>query len=146
MIMLLSASGGKVSLKSFKHQMIAIIIPLGMLLFSYMLFLRSYEIDFSQPIRLFLDFGYPLGQALYVSAAILTYTVSKNILGGIMRKKIIFIIIAFIAQYAADFNFLYQSSRGTWYNGGYGDYLYLVAYFIMVLGILQFRVKYLDID
>ena len=45
----------------------------------------------------------------------------------------------FFAQYLADYNFLFQNSRGTWYNGGYGDYLYLLAYFLMSIGIIQLK-------
>lgn len=145
-ILLLKASGGKFSLKSFSSQIQAVVLPLGILVFSYMLFLQKYEFDFSNWIKIFLDFGYPLGQALYVSLAILTYSLTRNLLGGLMRNKILILIIAFIAQYLADFNFLFQTSRGTWYNGGYGDYLYLIAYFIMAIGLLKLRVSQLNLE
>ena len=138
-VLLAKASGVKMSLRSFTSQVQAILIPLFMLSFSYVFFLKNYEFDWSQPIKVFLDFGYPLGQALYVSLAILTFSLSRKVLGGIMRNKILFIIVAFVAQYLADYNFLFQNSRGTWYNGGYGDYLYLIAYFLMTLGLLQLK-------
>lgn len=139
MILVAQAAGVKVRLRFVTSQLQAVIIPLAMLLISYMLFLRNHEFDFSNPLRIILDFGYPLGQALYVSLAMLTYFLSRKILGGLMRNRILLLIIAFIAQYLADFNFLYQTSTGTWYNGGYGDYLYLTAYFIMTLGLLQLK-------
>lgn len=141
--LLLKASGAKINLKTVKTQLQVVIIPLAMLSISYFLFLRQYQFDWSQPIKIFLDFGYPLGQALYVSIALLVYSLSQKFLGGIMKRKILLLILAFIAQYFADFNFLFQSNRGTWYNGGYGDYLYLVAYFLMTIGLLEFNLKFI---
>lgn len=137
-IMLLAkAAGIQFTLKKNFHKLQIVLLPAIMLIFSYVLFLQNYEFDWSNLLRIFLDFGYPLGQAIYVSIALLIYSLSKNILGGIMKSRILFLLIAFVAQYIADFNFLFQNSRGTWLNGGYGDYLYLMAYFLMTLGLLQ---------
>jgi hypothetical protein len=130
-------SGIKNNIKSISSYFKAILIPSAMLAISYFFFLKDYTFDLSKPLNIFLDLGYPLGQAAYVSLAILTYLFSRKILGGIMKNSIILFIIAFIFQYFADYNFLYQTARGTWINGGYGDYLYLVAYTIMTLGLLQ---------
>lgn len=138
-LLLAQASGGKVKLKAFFSQFQAVLIPLAMLVVSYILFLRGYEFDWSQPLKTLLDFGYPLGQALYVSLAISAYSLSRRVLGGVMRKAILILIAAFVLQYIADFNFLYQSSNGTWLNAGYGDYLYLIAYFVMTLGMIQLK-------
>ncbi len=132
------ASGARFSLKSLGNQIQAFLIPAVILTASYLFFLKDYTFDYSHPLQIFLDFGYPLGEAFYVSLAILTYTLSRNLLGGIMKSKVLFIVAAFAAQYTAEFNFLYQNSKGTWINGGYGDYLYFLSYTIMVLGIIQF--------
>lgn len=136
-ILLAQASGIHFSLKKLSSKIQAVFIPIIMLVFSYFFFLQKYEFDWSNPIKIFLDFGYPLGQAFYVSLAFLTYSLSKGILGGVMKNKILFLIIALVVQYLSDYNFLFQSNRGTWVNGGYGDYLYLLAYFLMTLGIIQ---------
>lgn len=138
-VLLGKASGVQFTLKKLSHKIQLVLLPAAILLISYALFLQGYEFDWSIPLKIFLDFGYPMGQAIYVSIALLIYSLSKNILGGIMRGKILFLLIAFIAQYVADFNFLFQSSRGTWQNGGYGDYLYLFAYFLMTIGLLQLK-------
>lgn len=135
--LLAKASGIKVSLKSFESKIQAFLIPLVMLSVGYLLFLSDYIVDLSDPLKTFLDFAYPLGDAIYISITILAYSLSRKLLGGIMRPKILFLLFAFVLQFAADFNFLFQSSRGTWLNAGYGDYLYLVAYFAMTLGLLQ---------
>lgn len=132
------ASGINFSLKGAFNQIQLVAIPVLALLASYYFFLRGYEFDLTQPLKIFLDFGYPLGQAIYVSLAILIFSLSRRILGGIMRDKVFLLIVAFALQYVADYNFLYQSSRLTWVNGGYGDYLYFLAYFIMTLGLISF--------
>jgi hypothetical protein len=137
MIMLGKAAGISYSLKKVSGKLQVILIPLAMLIVSYSLFLTKYEFDWSSPLTIFLDFAYPLGPAIYISFAIFTYTLSNKFLGGIMKKKILFIIFAFVAQFVCDYNFLFQSSRGTWVNGGYGDYLYLVAYFLMAVGMFR---------
>lgn len=137
--LLAKASGAKFSLNTLSNQIQAFLIPLGMLTLSYIFFLRSYEADFSNPLQVFLDFGYPLGEAIYISLAILTYSLSVKLLGGIMRSKVLFIVAAFVMQYIAEFNFLYQNSVGTWINAGYGDFLYLLSYTVMTLGLIQFN-------
>jgi hypothetical protein len=136
---LAKASGVQFSLKKISSRLQLVILPIIMLSLSYFFFLRTYEFDLTNPLRVFLDFGYPLGQAIYVSIALLTYSLSKELLGGIMKNKILFLLLAFIAQYFADYNFLYQTLNETWINGGYGDYLYLIAYFLMALGIIQLK-------
>lgn len=137
--LLAKASGTRFSLRAAVSKLQVAIIPILMLTLSYIFFLRDYEFNVGDPLKIFLDFGYPMGQALYISIAILTYTLSRRLLGGIMRSKILFLVVAFVVQYLADYNFLFQSSRGTWVNGGYGDYVYLVAYFLMTLGLIQFK-------
>ena len=142
-LLLAKLSGVKVSLRSFLNKIQALLIPLAMLTFSYFFFLRGYELDWSDPLKVFLDFGYPLGQAVYVSIAILTYILSKGVLGGIMQPKVLFILLALVVQYTADYNFLYQATNGTWQNGGYGDFIYLLAYLFMALGLLQLEVRHI---
>ena len=136
-ILLGQASGTKFSLRSPHNKAIAIIIPLIMLVASYVFFLENYEFDWGSPMRVFLDFGYPFGQAIYVSVAISTYILSKKFLGGIMKNAVLFILIALLVQYVADYNFLYQTLNETWTNGGYGDFIYLIAYFMMAMGLIK---------
>ncbi len=131
------ASGITVSMRSFFSKIQALLIPLIMLGVSYYFFLRGYVTEGTSALQVFLDFGYPIGQAIYVSIAIITYLLSKRVLGGVMRNKVLFILFALAVQYAADNNFLYQAIEGGWVNGGYGDYIYLVAYFLMAYGLAE---------
>lgn len=136
-IFLSKVSGAHLSLKSYGNKIQAILIPVLLLIFSYVEFLKQYEFDWTSPLRVLLDFGYPMGQAIYVSLAILAFILSRKTLGGIMRIPVFLILIALIAQYFADFNFLYQFSNESWYVGGTGDYWYLLAYFVMGLSLVN---------
>lgn len=135
--LLAKVSGIKFSFSSIRGKLQALAIPLIVLLVSYIIFLKGYEPDWSDLIVIFLDFGYPIGQAIYVSIAILALLISKEILGGIMRKPIMLIIVALIVQYLADFSFSYQVSRETWYVGGTNDYLFALAYFLMTIALFS---------
>lgn len=136
-ILLAKVSGVSVKLQSYTSRIQAIIIPLIMLVVGYYLFMQGYEFDWSNPIKVFLDFGYPFGQAFYISIAILTVLLSQGVLGGVMKGKIFFILLALLVQFLSDYTFLYQSSKGLWQVGGINDYMYFVAYFLMTIGLLQ---------
>jgi hypothetical protein len=137
--LLARASGVRLSLHKFVEQVFALVFPLLMLIFSYVMFLQEYVFDWSNPLAIFLDFGYPFGQAIYVSLALLTYLLSRKTLGGIMRSKILFILFALVVQYFADFSFLFLVSRNLWFVGGINDYIYLVAYFLKTIALIQLK-------
>jgi hypothetical protein len=127
----------KSSLRSLSNKFWAFLIPVALLAGAYFAFLQDYDFTATSPLKIFLDFGYPLGQAMYVSAAIMTLLFTYTILGGIMRKPILALIFALVFQYASDCTFLYQASRGVWSAGGLNDYLYLASYLLMTLAIIR---------
>ncbi len=137
------ASGVKVSLRSFKSKLQAIIIPVVMLGIGYGLFLRNYDFTSTTPQQVFFDYGYPLGQAIYISIAILTYSLSRGLLGGVMKNKILLLLFAFFAQFLADYIFIYFHQF--YFPASFIDLFYLIAYAIMTLGILQLRTSTLKI-
>lgn len=132
------AAGIEFSMRRLASQLQVVLIPLSLLAVAYFWFLRGYEFDFSQPLKVFLDFGYPLGQAIYVSLALLVYSLTRQLLGGVMREKVLLLLWGFSIQFIADYNFLFQSSHGTWVNGGYGDYLYFLSYSLVAIGLISF--------
>lgn len=138
-LLLAKASGVTFGLKSLRSKIQLLLIPTIVLVGCYLFFLQGYEFDWSNPIKVFLDFGYPLGQSIYVSLALLTYSLSRGLLGGAMKSRILFILFALCVQFSADFTFLYQSSKGTWSVGGINDYMYLVSYFIMALSLIHLK-------
>lgn len=136
---LAKVSGMKLALKTIKGKMLAFGVPIIVLLLSYILLLRGYDFSEASPVLLFFDFGWPIGQAIYVSIAILALFISKNILGGMMRKPIMILILALISQYLADFAFSYQFSVNpdSTYVGDFLDYLYFVSYFFMTVSLFS---------
>jgi hypothetical protein len=134
-VSLAKVSGAKFSYQSISGKFLAFALPVIMLLLSYIIFLKDYQPDWSNLIIVFLDFGFPVGQAIYVSIALFTLMVSRNKLGGVMRRPILLIIFALIVQYLADFSFSYQVAHETWYVGGINDYLFAVAYFLMATSL-----------
>lgn len=132
------AAGARFALRTWTGKLQTILIPLIVLLFSYWIFLRDYEFDFGRPVKIFIDFGYPLGQALTISIGILAFTLSRNFLGGLMKSKIRLLIFALAFQYLTDFSFLFQASRGEYFNGGFIDLMYATSFLIMSLSLISF--------
>jgi hypothetical protein len=135
-VLLTKVSGARFSFKKIQYKLFAFFLPLLILVGSYIFFLKGYEFDFTNKLKIFLDFGYPFGQALYVSIAILVLVASRNFLGGIMKAPILFLIIALLFQYFSDFFFLYEANAGTWYVGNINDYLYFSSYFLMTMALI----------
>ncbi|MEO6077674.1 MAG: hypothetical protein ABIP54_02715, partial [Candidatus Andersenbacteria bacterium] len=135
------ASGVRFSLKDYVSKIQVVVVPVVMLIVSYYFFLRGYEFDWSNPLKIFLDFWYPMGDAVIISFAILTFTLSRQHLGGVMRNKIIYVIGAFIVQYVTDYTFLYRSNAGTYVNGGIVDLMYATSFVIMTVGIVSLGMK-----
>lgn len=143
--LLAKVSGAKLSLQLISSKFLALVIPLAILVASYVFFLKGYVFGESSTLATLLDFGYPLGQAIYISLAILTFMLSRKILGGIMRGRILFVLFALVVQYVADFTFLYKASRETWVAGGVSDFLYLVSYLVMTLALIMIGKVYLEV-
>ncbi len=135
-ILLSRASNIQSVFKSISHKIRIVIFPLIMLSVSYWVFLNNYVFDWSNKVKVFLDFGYPLGQAFYVSVAILLLISTKKMWGGVMRKPIFLLLIALVTQYTSDFMFLYQSNNNTYVGGGSVDCMYFVSYFLMAFSLI----------
>ncbi len=133
------ASGAKFSLSTRKGKLYAITITLALLIGSYFVFIHG-RIDPTEPLlNRFLDIYYPLGQTLFVSLAICTYVLSTNLLGGIMRARVLFILFALIFQYFADGIFLYQTRNDMWQPAGLSDLMFIISYFLMGIGLVLYE-------
>lgn len=133
------AAGVKYKLKVFKYQLISAMVVLGMVGASYYLFISQYDFSEYDWVLIFLEIGYPVGQAIYVSLAILALLLSKSLLGGVMRDKVVLVLWALIIQYIADTHFTYEALNETLYAGGLNDYLYIISYFIMAVALYKFK-------
>lgn len=135
-IYLVKVAGAHFTLQSLKGKMQASLIPLLVLIVSYWFFLKDIEYDWSKPVKVFLDFVYPFGQALYIAVALIVFLFSKNILGGVMKTPILLLIVALFSQYISDFIFTYLTYKDKWYVGGVDDYLFFLSYTFMTFSIL----------
>lgn len=132
-------SGAKITLSKISGKLIVFIIPLSMLGISYYVFLQNISLDISNPIRSFLDFGTPIGHALAISIALVAYFLTRGVLGGGMKKRIIFIIFAMLSQNITDNTFLYQYAAGTYYNAGINDLMFATSFTLMAIALLSFK-------
>lgn len=135
--LLAKTAGASIKHTNTAKKLLSILLPAILLSASYVVFLKDYEVDWSAPLVVLLDFGYPLGQAIFVSMALLTYFLSRGLLGGIMKMRILLLLAALVVQYAADYSFLYMFNRETWYPGGVSDLIYIVAYLLMGVALVQ---------
>lgn len=135
------------SSRSFKNLIIAVILPAAMLILSYWFFLRGYEFDSTNTLKVILDFGYPLGQAIYVSLAILALLGARRILGGLMMVPTLFFIFSLVTQFLADYFFLYLSNQELYTGVGIDivDFLYLAAYTLMAISLIKLGATYYKI-
>ena len=135
--MLTKVAGVSFGIHTLSSKIIAFLIPLGILIISYVVFFNGYHPDWYNLVIVFLDLGYPIGQAIFVSITILALLFSKDILGGMMKRPIFLLLFALLLQYIADFSFSYQVSRETWHVGGTNDFLYALSYFLMTIALLS---------
>jgi hypothetical protein len=146
-IFLTKVVGVKFSLKgNILYKTIAIVLPLLLLVGSYLIVLHNHQFNTSKPLTVFLDAGYPIGEACYISIGLVAYLLSRKMLGGIMKSGILLIIAALVIQYASDFTFVYQSNRNTYVAGKYDDLLYLIAYFAMTTAMIKFHIIYSNLQ
>ena len=137
--MLALATGVKFSLSSLKGKTIAVVIPLFAFGFAFVLFLRDIGFDLTNPLKVFFDIAYPLGEIIPVSIAFVILGLSSKFLGGRMRARVYYLIFAFSFQFVTEYLFLYKAGNGTYVNGGLTDLMYASSYLIMGLGLVAFR-------
>jgi hypothetical protein len=140
LLFLARVTGIKINIKSFKKRPDSLLIPAILLTVSYIIFLRHYQFDWSHPVTVFLDFAYPFMEAISVSLALSILLFSRKIVGEIIKWPPL--LLAMLMQYIADFNFSIQFEKGTWVNSGYGDVLYMCAYFILSIALVQIGITF----
>lgn len=132
------ASGSAISLKNMKSRLSAVILPLLMMCISYYMFIYGNQDAEASFVANLLFFIYPLGQAIFVSFAVLAYYLTEGVLGGVMRQRVFFILFSLIFQYGADTLFFYKTIQGTWYPGDVSEYMFVVSYFLMSIAFIKF--------
>jgi hypothetical protein len=133
------SSGALYKLKTKKGKTITICITITLLIASYLLFIYN-KVDMSEPIlSIVLEYYYPMAQTLFVALAICTFVLSTELLGGIMRARVLFILFALVFQYFADGVFLYNTRNDLWQPAGVSDLMFIFSYFLMGLGLILYE-------
>lgn len=138
MWLLSKAMGFKYSMKSLSNKLYMIVVPIAMIVGTYSLFLSDYKFDPTSVVGSLLDFSYPIGHAVVTAFAITALVSSRNMLGGKLRKYVLFVLGALFVQYFSDSLFLYQTLKDTWTAGGISDFAYMFTYMITALSLIKF--------
>lgn len=133
------ATGTKFVRRSTEGVISIIVIPLVILSIVYFVFLKNFAIDMQAPLRSFLDFFYPFGEGITISLAAIVFLLSYNILGGKMRKRILYVLFALVFHFITEYTFLYRAAHELYYNGGIVDLMYATSFFIMSIGLISFN-------
>lgn len=126
------------SQKGYAKKLVIFSVPVLMFVATIGLYLMNYSSDGSTLPQMILDFAYPIGQGIFAAIALTVLFRSRDLYGGKLRMAVIVLLMSLVVQYAADLNFLFQNLNETWKNGGYGDYMYLLAYFLTAYGVQMF--------
>jgi hypothetical protein len=114
---------------------VATIVPAVFLIGSYLVFLKDYEYiqgaGFSSLAATLLDYGYPLGAAVFLGLTVVGYIFSRSSLGGRLKKDILLLFVGLVMQYIADAVYLSSTINETWRPGGFDDLFYLISYATM---------------
>ena len=114
-------------------------VPILVIVFSYYFLVtiarQGIVSTYEDSLKTFFDLAYPIGDIVILSIALLIFGLSYNYFGGIYKKAIYFILLAFIVNYFADFTFSYSTSLGSYYNGSLADVLFVLTMTILGTGI-----------
>ena len=123
--------------KNHVKLLVGVLIPEIILAVSYWFLLKGYSTEGKSSLAIFFDYGYPIGQAIYVSLALIILLSVSRLLGGLMRIPTLLLLLAYLIQYLSDFNFIFQTIHETWGPGMYGDYLYFTSYCLLFYSLIR---------
>ena len=133
------ATGASFSFKIFRKKPIVVAVPFVMLAASYFIYLKDLYPDLTNIVKTFFDFGQPLGEAAVISLALITFELSRGVLGGKMKPKMLMFSVALVMQYITDYTFYYRSAAGLYYNGGIVDLMYVFSFLLMTLSLISMK-------
>lgn len=137
------ATGVRFSLHRMGGKILFVVIPVLVTIISYYLLIevaRGGVIEWtSDGLKLFFDLFYPVGDIIILSVAVMLPILSYNFLGGLYKYSIVIICLGFGTMYFADFLFSYTTTKGTYFNGHFVDFLFVTA-----MSILSFALSTLD--
>ncbi len=139
MFNLSKATGVKFQLKNILGRSLLFIIPIITIILSYYVLIvvarQGVISDYNGGLKTFFDLAYPVGDVFILTSSLLIYGLSFKYLGGFFKWPIIIILSGFIANYVADFAFVYTTTQGTYFVANWIDLTYTVAFFLLSIGV-----------
>jgi len=134
------ATGVKFALRQAKGKILMIIVPILAIAASYYMLVSVarggvIEFDGSNGWKLFFDLFYPIGTAVILTLALTFFSLSMDFLGGIYKKPITILILAFLVNYLADFTFSLTTTNETYFNGHFVDILFMTAMYLFATSL-----------
>jgi hypothetical protein len=122
------------------------VIPLVLILISiYLLvYVARGGITYDDPTKLFFDLFYPLGDIVILSVTASIYLLLRKFLGGIYKVPTLMLIAGFILNYFSDFMFSYTTTKGTYFNGHFVDFMFTATMFLLSIGLSMITPNILD--
>ena len=119
------------------------IVGLALTYFVFVTIARGGEFDYqdSSLLKLVFDIGYPLGDAVIVTAIGLVYGLSYRIFGGRFKWPINLLFIGQFLVYLSDFGFSYTTTQGTFYVAGWSDFILLNGLFLLSVSVNAFDIQ-----
>jgi hypothetical protein len=129
--------------KTHMAKVFAVVVPIVLLIPSYYIQVKLARGGVLVPpgetaLKTVLDIAYPFGDFLAVTLAAVVAGLSYKYFGGIYRRATIYLLLGLCVMYVADVIFAYTTTKGTYYNGSWGDLLLAIGQFMMTFGILAF--------
>jgi len=133
-------TGVKFALRKVQGKVMLLIIPLIAVVASYYLLIviargGTFELDFTDKLKVFFDLFYPIGSAVIITIALTFYGLSSTLLGGKYKKPIVILILGFVANFFSDFTFSYTTTNETYFNGHFVDFMFVTAMFLIATSL-----------
>lgn len=142
-VYLARGAGADFGLKRKYAKIFIFLAPVIMCAISYYLLVivarQGNLVTFSDPLlKVFLDIAYPLGDFLSLTLAVVISGLSFKFLIGQYKLAIYSVLSGLGVIFAADMIFSYTTTRGSYFNGDFGDLLFGIALFLLTFGALGF--------
>jgi hypothetical protein len=122
------------------------LLPITVALISVYLivFMARGGIIYDNPLKLFFDLFYPLGDIVILSVTTSVYFALHKYFGGVYKVPVLILLSGFLLNYLGDFVFAYTTTQGTYFNGHLSDFLYTTAMFMLSLSLSMITPEILD--
>lgn len=143
-IYLARAAGADLGLKKSSAKLFAVIATLAMAFISYYVLVivarNGVLLTPGDPIlKAIFDIVYPLGDFISLTFAVVVSGLAFKNLTREYHIAILSVVVGLAVMFIADSVFSYTTTLGTYFNGDFGDLIFLVALFLLTFGTLGFK-------